>query len=68
MATVKVEIPDEKIAEYVAMEQAVHPWMDDKIARRIVLDELANDPAFYERAEGEVGEEEESEAPEEEKE
>lgn len=66
MATVKVEIADEKLEEYIAMEKAVHPWMEKSLLKRIVMDELSADPKYYERAEGEVEEdEEESEAPEE---
>lgn len=45
---------EERIAKYMAMEKAVHPWADDALLRRIVEDEIAQAPSYYDE-EGEEG-------------
>ena len=39
-----------QMEEWIAFELRKHPWADDRIARRIVEDNLRDDVHFYDRA------------------
>jgi len=38
---------NEKITEYIEVEREKHPWADDGILKRIVMDNLKEDPSCY---------------------
>jgi len=55
----KGKVSEEKMKEYMEMERKVHSWASDEILRKIVEDELALDPEYYEREEKDEEESEE---------
>jgi hypothetical protein len=48
---------EDMIKKYIEIERSQHPWAETDILRRIVEDELAADPEYYEEA----GDEDEAE-------